>query len=68
MKLKVAAVVLLVALCLVSSFADIVAADSGEDAGSDNTIFENPRDVPDNGDPGANPCGGGDDVGGGTPG
>lgn len=67
MKLKIAAVALLVALVLVSSFVGL-AADSGENTGPDNTAFENLEDTQDDGDSGANPCGGGDDVGGGTPG
>jgi hypothetical protein len=66
MKLKIVAVTLLVALPLASSFAGL-AADSGENTGLDDTVFENLEDIRDNGDSRACSCGGGGDSDGGTP-
>jgi len=68
MKLKIAMVAFVVALVLVSSFAGIVVADSGDNAGLSNTIFENSVGIQENSNLGINPCGGGGGVGGGTPG
>jgi len=67
MKFKMVAITLVVALVLVSSFASIIVAESGENNESGESGFECPECTEDGGDSGAQPMGGDDDRGGPNP-
>lgn len=68
MKFKMVMVTLVVVLVLVSPVTSIATASCEENSGSDAPGFENPGNVGDNGDIGAEPMGGGGDpIGGDNP-
>ncbi len=67
MKSRMALVALVVALAIIFSVVSTAIAESSENTEQNGTIFRNSRDTDNGGDPGAEPCGGGDEVGGPNP-